>query len=402
MPKQWPQVALGEILTERNETPDPALVRAGVIPIISKIRFSDGGIELRTDSDTNTKMILIHPGDLVLSGINAMKGAIAIYQPESSQRVAATIHYAAYEVNKEKADIRYLWWLLRSQYFQEILSQQVPQGIKTELKAIRLLPVLIPLPEISEQQRIVEKLINITQFIHEAEHLHKVTFKELDYLFQSTFSKELDHYKERRRFDEYFLESPRNGLSLHANTIRNDLDQNNGGIPFIKLGAISFGKFNPAAIKIVDIELSDSSPFWIQPNDLLMGRGNSMELVGRVVLYKGEKHKFAFPDLTIRLRVNPKKALPEFVELYMMSFEAREYIESKATGTSSTMKKVSQPVIGAIPFPEIPLDQQKLILGKMEILQERIKEIHDFQEKTLSELTGLADSAITKAFRGIL
>ena len=66
------------------------------------------------------------------------------------------------------------------------------------------------------------------------------------------------------------------------------------------------------------------------------------------------------------------------------------------------MKKVSQPVIGTIPFPEIPLDQQKLILGKMEILQERIKEIHDFQEKTLSELTGLADSAITKAFRGIL
>jgi len=202
--------------------------------------------------------------------------------------------------------------------------------------------------------------------------------------------------------NEYFLESPRNGLSLHANTIRNDIDQNNGGIPFIKLGAISFGKFNPAAIKIVDIELSDSSPFWIQPNDLLMGRGNSMELVGRVVLYKGEKHKFAFPDLTIRLRVNPEKALPEFVELYMMSFEAREYIESKATGTSPTMKKVSQPVIGAIPFPEIPLDQQKLILSKMEILQKRIKEIHDLQEKALSELTCLADSAITKAFRGIV
>jgi|GEM_PF-469103 type I restriction enzyme S subunit len=400
MPKQWPQVALAEILTERNETPNPALIKGGKIPIISKIRFSDGEIEYRTESETNTKMILIHPGDLVLSGINAMKGAIAIYQPEISQRAAATIHYAAYQIKKEKADIRYLWWLLRSQYFQEILSQQVPQGIKTELKAVRLLPVIIPLPELTEQQRIIEKLLNVTQLIHEVEHLHTITFKELEYLIQSSLAKELDKLKERRKFDEFFSESPRNGLSLKANTIKNDTDQSTGGIPFIKLGAISFGKFDPNAIKIVDIDLPDSSPFWIQPNDLLMGRGNSMELVGRVVLYKGEEHKFAFPDLTIRLRVNPDKVLPEFVELYMMSFEAREYIESKATGTSPTMKKVSQPVIAAIPFPEIPLDQQKLILGKMEILQKRIKEIHDLQEKCLSELTGLGSSIITNAFRG--
>lgn len=401
MPEKWPRVALGEILTERNETPDPVLIKTGHIPIISKIRFLDGVIEYRSDTTTNTKMILIHPGDLVLSGINAMKGAIAIYDPETTQKAAATIHYAAYQVNKKLADIRYLWWLLRSQYFQEILSQQVPQGIKTELKAVRLLPVLIPLPELTEQQKIVEKLLVVTELVHEADHLHTITFKELEYLIQSSLAKELDKFKERRQFDEFFSESPRNGLSLKANAIKNDADQSTGGIPFIKLGAISFGKFNPNAIKIVDVDLPDSSPFWIQPNDLLMGRGNSMELVGRVVLYKGEKLKFAYPDLTIRLRVNPDKALPEFVELYMMSSEARQYIESKATGTSPTMKKVSQPVIAAIPFPDVPIEQQKMILGRMEILQKKVKEIHNFQEKCFSELTGLENSIISNMFRGV-
>jgi len=34
MPKQWPQVALAEILTERNETPNPALIKGGKTPII--------------------------------------------------------------------------------------------------------------------------------------------------------------------------------------------------------------------------------------------------------------------------------------------------------------------------------------------------------------------------------
>ena len=189
MPEKWPQVALGEILTERNETPDPVLIKTGHIPTISKIRFSDGVIEYRSDTATNTKMILIHPGDLVLSGINAMKGAIAIYDPGASQKAAATIHYAAYQVNKERADIRYLWWLLRSQFFQDILSQQVPQGIKTELKAVRLLPVIIPLPELAEQQKIIEKQHNeISIQANEINNLKDkidVLEKKINLLFQN-------------------------------------------------------------------------------------------------------------------------------------------------------------------------------------------------------------------------
>jgi type I restriction enzyme S subunit len=38
-----------------------------------------GKIEFRTDVDTKTDMILARPGDLVLSGINAAKGAIALH-----------------------------------------------------------------------------------------------------------------------------------------------------------------------------------------------------------------------------------------------------------------------------------------------------------------------------------
>ena len=96
----WPQIALGEILTERTEVPEPSLLESGAIPIVSKIRFSDGKIELRSETATKTKMILIRPGDLVLSGINAMKGAIAIYAPEMPTPAAATIHYAAYQMHK--------------------------------------------------------------------------------------------------------------------------------------------------------------------------------------------------------------------------------------------------------------------------------------------------------------
>ena len=45
---------------------------------LNKIDFS-GEIHL-TDKPTNTDMILIKKGDLVISGINVEKGAVSVYQ----------------------------------------------------------------------------------------------------------------------------------------------------------------------------------------------------------------------------------------------------------------------------------------------------------------------------------
>jgi len=85
MKRKWPTVPLGEMLTERRETPPDEAILSGKIPIIAKIGFNDGKIELREDGKTRTKMILIRPGDLVISGINATKGAIAVYGEENER-----------------------------------------------------------------------------------------------------------------------------------------------------------------------------------------------------------------------------------------------------------------------------------------------------------------------------
>ena len=115
MSTKWPQVRLGEILIERRDEPSQDDLSLGRIKIVGKIGFDNGLIKFRSDSETKTGMILVYPGDLLISGINASKGAIAIYSEENDQPVAATIHYSAYEVSKDKADITYLWWFIRSE-----------------------------------------------------------------------------------------------------------------------------------------------------------------------------------------------------------------------------------------------------------------------------------------------
>ena len=155
---KWEKVRLGEVLIERKEAPDPVALEKGEIRIVSKIGFNTGELEFRASTATKTKMIQFHPGDLVFSGINAAKGAIAIYPHNEEKPASATIHYSAYAVNPERADVTFLWWLFRSKAFQHILFRTLPAGIKTELKSKHLLPISVNLPSLSEQRRIVTKI----------------------------------------------------------------------------------------------------------------------------------------------------------------------------------------------------------------------------------------------------
>lgn len=393
MPKQWPQVALGEILTERNETPDPALVRAGDIPIISKIRFSDGGIELRTDSDTNTKMILIHPGDLVLSGINAMKGAIAIYDPGSSQKVAATIHYAAYQVNKEKADIRYLWWLLRSQYFQDILSQQVPQGIKTELKAKRLLPVVIPLPSLTEQMEIVLAIQNFSLKIHGALQLQKAAIQENGQVVGSMTVSLMKSYSNVSKvaLKELILDI-RYGTSRKA-------DSDPTGVPVIRMGNIQNGTITFEDLKYLkEPSTSESNSFTLQKGDILVNRTNSADLVGKSAVFEGNG-TFFYASYIIRLRPDFSKINPHFLNYYINSPIGREFMlanKSQLIGQANINSKK----LLALEIPVPDLDKQEDCVRQLRTLSLLQTNISTFQKSCLNELDALLPSIVSKIFQG--
>ena len=81
----------------------------GRVRIVSKIGFDNGILQFRTDGETKTGMVLIRPGDLVVSGINAAKGAIAVYGLDNELPAAATIHYGAYAPKTSRVDAAFLW-----------------------------------------------------------------------------------------------------------------------------------------------------------------------------------------------------------------------------------------------------------------------------------------------------
>ena len=151
---EWKKVKIGDFLTEREDRYKPDDSKISKYKRLDKIDFS-GTIHI-SDKPTKTDMIIVHPGDLVISGINVAKGAVAVYQGD--EPVCATIHYSFYTFDSSKVDLEYFKYFVKSPAFIAALQKQVKGGIKTEIKPKHLLPLEISIPDLQTQQEIVKKI----------------------------------------------------------------------------------------------------------------------------------------------------------------------------------------------------------------------------------------------------
>jgi type I restriction enzyme S subunit len=142
---------LGEVLKNREGRYKPDDTEIAGLKRIDKINFS--GQFFLSNKGSNTDMILIKKGDLVISGINVEKGALAVYEGEED--ILATIHYSSYIFDTTKIDINFLKVFLRSPNFVQLLKEQVPGGIKTEIKPKHILPLEVYFPETTSEQKVI-------------------------------------------------------------------------------------------------------------------------------------------------------------------------------------------------------------------------------------------------------
>lgn len=124
------------------------------IPIVDKIRFSDGKVFFREKNETNMNVYYCENGDLLVSKINFHQGAIAI---NSFGLIACTTHYQPYKINTEIVIPEYLLLTLRSEYFIAFISGIKAQGIKNESGYDFIKELKIPIPPIEKQKELVNE-----------------------------------------------------------------------------------------------------------------------------------------------------------------------------------------------------------------------------------------------------
>lgn len=438
---QWKKVRIGDFLTEREGRykPDDKLIAKN--QRLDKIDFS-GAIHL-SNKATKTDMILVYPGDLVISGINVAKGAITVYQ--GKEPVCATIHYSAYTFDDSKVDLDYFKFFVKSPAFVETLKQQVKGGIKTEIKPKHLLPLEIAIPELSVQKQIVKtlsaKLANAENLALEIEKqkaytkllrqnilqdaiegkltvdwrkTHPVIKGNPDYdaeaLFEKIQKEKLADKKQKTlspitdeekpfeipegwrwvRLGEIIQEPPRNGYSPKAV----DFETNT---KTLKLGAVTYGVFNPNEYKFINEEISKDAYCWLKNGDILIERSNSIEYVGICAIYTGEDNEFMYPDLLMRFRVC-NNILNHYVHKALIAPFNRAYFMKNAKGAQKTMPKINQECVINTKIPLPPFSEQTVIVKVLESKFEKLTQLENQIQERETYTKQLMQTILKDAF----
>jgi type I restriction enzyme S subunit len=446
---EWKKVRIASFLTEREGHYKPDDKHLQKLQRLNKIDFS-GVIHLSSKS-TKTDMIIVYPGDLVVSGINVAKGAIAVW--EGDHPIAATIHYSSYSFDKERIDISFLKRFLKSPLFVKILQEQVKGGIKTEIKAKHLLPLKVSLPALAEQKQInryFESFENEfadlqSESTSQADIVKKLKQSILQEAIEGKLSGDwrksnpvrkgdpdygakalLEKIKAEKekliaegkirkekplapinpedvpfalpkgwvwtRLGEIILNPPRNGYSPKGVNYET-------GVKALRLGSITWGVFNPAEFKYIDEVIPKNSDFWLKPNDILIQRSNSIDYVGVSAIYTGLPSEFIYPDLMMKLEVIKPLSII-FIHKAISTPLNREYYRKNAKGVQKTMPKITQGIVNNTLIPLPPLTEQQFIVERVEKLLSMV----DALEVQVDERKGQTDmfmqTVLREAFEG--
>lgn len=440
---EWKKVKIGDFLTEREGRYKPDDSKISKYKRLDKIDFS-GTIHI-SDKPTKTDMIIVHPGDLVISGINVAKGAVAVYQ--GNEPVCATIHYSSYTFDSSKVDLDYFKYFVKSPAFIAALQKQVKGGIKTEIKPKHLLPLEIAIPDLQTQQEIVKKIslqLKKTKQLSVEIESQKNYIKQLrqnilqeategkltadwrkqnpvqkgnpDYdaeaLFEQIQKERINEKKQKElspitdeekpfeipegwkwvRLGEIIKEPPRNGYSPKAVDFETP-------IKTLKLGAVTYGIFDPNEYKYINEEIPKDAYCWLKNGDFLIERSNSVEYVGICAIYTGKDNEFMYPDLLMRFRTQDVLS-KQYIHTALISPFNRSYFMSKAKGAQKTMPKINQECVVNTMIPLPPIAEQKEIVIRVEKHLQAISNL-DNQIIEREQLTKqLMQSILKDAFEG--
>ncbi len=401
----WPTVRLGDVVSVRNEVVPDEEIQDGRVNLLDRISFDEGKVFFGKRTVTRMVQFRARSGDIVVSKINACKRAIGIVQ--NGTDVSATIHFRALVPNMSKVDTEFLWAALRSPYCLQQFEVETGGMGKGEISEEKLLEIAVPLPPMAKQKSIVARWREARNEIAAARgRVEKGASAINARLFADLGLRSPDKLTMPKAFAVCWEDFLRWGVvSNFLNQSGADLshgkyplvrlgdviaDLQNGWSPkcldrsatkeewgVLKLGAVSFGEFNDSANKALPPHFKEKPEYEVKAGDVLISRGNVLSLVGAAVHVKATRERLMMPDLIFRV-IWKKKSLIDgafLAEVLRMSI-LRGQIESVATGTSPTMKKVTKPALLNLIIPLPPLDMQKKIMehvaaGRAEIAHEQ-------------------------------
>lgn len=295
---------------------------------------------------------------------------------------------------------KYTFWLVSDERFirggVQTYSGTVGQQ-RINMDYVRSYPV--PLPPLSEQQRIVERIEELFAKLDEAKErlqevadsfavrkaaiLHKAFTGEL-------IGKQVTELVPLENLVDLIKIGPF-GSSLHES------DYIENGIPLVNPKHIVQQRIVPQSkISISDEKAEELSSYKLKENDIVLGRRGEM---GRCAPISNREENWICGTGSMIIRLK-KEYDAKLYSLILGSQATVTYLENSAVG--STLKNLNEKIVRKIPVPQFSSEEQHEIVRLIDDLLARERSAQQATEQALASIDLMKKSILARAFRGEL
>ena len=334
----------------------------------------------------------LQKGDLLMcmsNGSKAHLGKVALYEGDSN-RYAFGGFMAALS-HKDSVIGKYLFYAMTTPMYKEYIKALSDGANINNLKVRDIEAFTIPVPPLSEQERIVSLLD--TQFA-KIDALKANVASQLQAakdLFQAALKQLLTPQEgwEKKKLGECFI-SINNGANIKQT-------KGAGGIPITRIETLSNGVFNKDRLGYANID--DASRYYkyiLKDGDLLMSHINSVEFVGRTVVFHNQLPIVIHGMNLLRLVPNTT-AISDF---YYYAFKTPwfrlqlEPIIHKSVNQASMNTTALKQVNVYIPNK----DTQQEIVARLDSISEKVKALQANYDQTINLCNDLKQSLLKSIF----
>jgi type I restriction enzyme S subunit len=274
--------------------------------------------------------------------------------------------------NEEIISKDFLKYYLKSYVFQDFLKNSIGnRAAQAGFSKEDLSPLLIPVPPLSEQQRIVSYLDSAFAKIDAVAKNAENSLNEAKALFQSALTKMME---------------PKEGWEeKHLDELAENFD--NRRIP-VKLDKRKGGQYPYyGASGIVDYV----EDYIFEGNYLLISEDGANLLARATPIAFSVSGKFWVNNHAHILKFN-NSFTQQYVEYYFKSINIKEYV------TGAAQPKLTQRNLNKIPINIPSINEQQLIVGDLRKLENIIQQLKANLSLTLTECTALKQAILRQTF----
>lgn len=350
------------------------------------------------------KKSVLYGGELILSNIGSIGKVFRVPHLNKPMTLAPnSIMIKCYR--ETDYDLLYYYFLSpfgTEQLYSITTGTAVKKFNKTDLKAICL-----PLPPLSEQQRIVDRIESLFAKLDEAKQKAQEALDSFETrkaaILHKAFTGELTAQWRKERdvgmesWDNTTLSKIVIGFKYG---ISEKSDYSYKGMPVFRIPNITDDGLSFEDLKFLSHkDISDENQ--IHENDILIVRSNgSRELVGKSVLVPQLDREYAYASFLIRIQLL-ESVVPNYLVMYLNSTDARMQMFKKAK-SSAGINNINSKELGAILINLPSFSEQAEIVRILDNLLAKEQQAKEAAEGVLEQIDLIKKAILARAFRGEL